>query len=301
MTTPATSTAPASASTRVTGILPPIPTPFRDGRLDLESLRRVLDDLWDYVDGFMVGGSLGETPSLSIAEREAVIRTVADHLDGERTLVVSVADNSLEHTKRLLEVAGDYGSALLALSCPNYFENDLAMLKEYFATLSDLASADLCLYDNPYVTRTILSIEDIAALHAAAPRITHVKMTDTRLGKVRQLRSRLDVTVLAGDDAVLWHHLLCGAEGIVASIPMVYPERTASMWQLFRDGDLDGAYREYRHLSHFIQCALSNQDYPAVVKATLHRREVIASSEVRLPLIPLSSERYQEVLKAFEI
>lgn len=300
MTAPATSAAPAPRATRVTGIVPPIPTPFMDGRLDLDSLRRLLDDLYGNVDGFLVGGSLGETASLSIAERETVIRTVAAHLNGQRTLVVSIADNSLEHSKRLSEVAGECGSTLLAVSCPNYFDNELAMLESYFATLGALASADLCLYDNPYVSKTVLSVDDIVALHTATPRITHVKMTDTALGKVRQLRSRLDVTVIAGDDAVLWHHLLSGAEGMMAAIPMVYPERTASMWRTFQDGDLDRAYREYRNLSHFIQCALSSQDYPGVIKAMLHRRRIIASNEVRLPLIPLSSERYHEVVAAYE-
>jgi 4-hydroxy-tetrahydrodipicolinate synthase len=175
------------------------------------------------------------------------------------------------------------------------------MLESYFAKLGDVASADLCLYDNPYVSNTVLSVDDIVALHTAAPQITHVKMTDTTLGKVRQLRSRIDVTVFAGDDAVLWHHLLCGVEGMMAAIPMVYPERTASMWRTFQDGDLDGAYREYRNLSPFIQCALSSQDYPGVIKAMLHRRGIIASDEVRLPLIPLSPERYHEIFAAYEI
>jgi 4-hydroxy-tetrahydrodipicolinate synthase len=301
MTTPATSPAPKPGSTRVTGIIPPIPTPFLEGRLDLHGLRTVLDDLSPNVDGILVGGSLGETASLSIAERETVIRTVADHFDGELALVVSITDNAVEHSKRLSEVAGECNSMLLAASCPNYFENDIAMLEAYFAALGDIASADLCLYDNPYVSQTRLSVDDIVAIQRAAPRITHVKMTDTALGKVRLLRERLDVTVFAGDDAVLWHHLLSGAEGMMASIPMVYPARALSMWRTFRDGDVDGAYREYRTLSHFIQCALSSTDYPTVIKAILHRRGIISSSEVRVPLVPLPRDRHAEILAAFEL
>ena len=300
MTTPAATRASVSRSAHVTGIVPPIPTPFLEGRLDLDSLRRLLDELFPTIDGVMVGGSLGEAASLSIAERETAIRTVADHIGSDRALVVSIADNSVEHCKRLSDVAGECGATLLALSCPNYFPNDLEMLEAYFAELNGIVSADLCLYDNPYATRTPLSIADIGALQAAAPRITHVKMTDRTLGKVRQLRDSVDVSVFSGEDSVLWHHLLCGASGMMASIPMIYPGRVASMWQAFRDGDTDSANEQYSALSHFIHCALSAPDYPAVVKAVLHHRDIISSSEMRVPLTALSRDRYDEIISAFK-
>lgn len=300
MTTPAATRANVSRSTHVAGIVPPIPTPFLEGALDLDSLRRMLDELLPSIDGVMVGGSLGEAASLSIAERETVIRTVADHIGSHRTLVVSIADNSVEHCKRLSDVAGECGAALLALSCPNYFPNDLDMLEGYFAELNAIVSADLCLYDNPYATQTPLSIADIGALQAAAPRITHVKMTDRTLGKVRQLLASVDVIVFSGEDSVLWHHLLCGASGMMASVPMIYPDRVASMWQAFREGDADGAYEQYGAFSHFIHCALSAPDYPAVVKTVLHHRGIIASSELRVPLRALSRERHNEVISAFK-
>jgi 4-hydroxy-tetrahydrodipicolinate synthase len=300
VTTPAATRANVSRSTHVTGIVPPIPTPFLDGRLDLDSLRRLLDDLFPTIDGVLIGGSLGEAASLSIPERETVIRTVARHLGGQRTHAVSIADNSLEHSKQLSEVAGECEAQLLTVSCPNYFPNDLEMLCAYFAELNGFASADLCLYDNPYVSRTPLSIGDISALQDAAPRITHVKMTDTTLGKVTQLRASLDVTVLAGEDSVLWHHLLSGVSGMMASVPMIYPEGVASMWHAFRDGNISNAYEQYITFSHFIHCALSAPDYPTVVKTILHQRGVIASDTVRVPLMPLSRERHEEISAAFK-
>jgi dihydrodipicolinate synthase/N-acetylneuraminate lyase len=282
------------------GIFPPIPTPFQDGRLDLDSLRRMLDDLVGSVDGVTVGGSLAEAASLSITERETVIRTVANHLDRDRALVVSITDNSLEQTRRLSDVAGECDAALLMLSCPNYFENDRPMLEAYFSAVADFASADLCLYDNPLASNTTLSVDDIVAIQLAAQRITHIKMTDNTMDKITQIRSRLDATIFCGDDAVLWHHLLTGAEGIMVSIPMVYPERTARMWKLVVDGDLEQAYVLYRKLSHFIHCALSQQDYPAVIKAVLHERGLLSSSEVRLPLLPLTRARRDEVFSALD-
>ncbi|HXY86621.1 MAG TPA: dihydrodipicolinate synthase family protein [Gaiellaceae bacterium] len=299
MTTSAVRTVGQPSGVRVTGIVPPIPTPFLDGRIDLDSLRRMLDELFDSVDGVLVGGSTGEAASLTVAEREAAIGTVAAHFGGERSLVVSVADNSIENSRRLSEVAGESGADLLVVSCPTYFPNDQQMLESYFGYISDFASADICLYDNPVASNTQLSVDQILALLAAVPRLTHIKVTDTALGKVEAISDRASVTIHAGDDSVLWHQLRGGAEGTMTAIAMVYPEKTATMWRSFRAGDVDDAYRVYRELSHFIHCCLSSLDYPAVVKTVFQRRGILASAEVRTPLRPLSRARLEEVVAAY--
>jgi 4-hydroxy-tetrahydrodipicolinate synthase len=285
---------------RITGIIPPIPTPFRNGRLDLDSMRRELDYLQPSVTGYLVGGSTGEYSSLSMEERDQIVRTVAAHTNGERSLVVSIADNSIEHSRRLSECAGEVGASLLVLSCPNYFPNNRAMLGEYFAAISDFASADLCLYDNPVASGTQLSIDDIAAICACAPRVTHIKVTDSAIGKMAALRESTSLVTFAGDDSVLWHHLNSGASGMMTAIPMIYPERTAEMWSLFAAGEIDAAYDQYVHMTHFIHISLSSADYPGVVKAVLHEQGALASPEVRLPLVSLSSDRRAEVLASFQ-
>jgi 4-hydroxy-tetrahydrodipicolinate synthase len=282
---------------RVTGVVPPIPTPFLDGRLDLDSLRRELDYYFESVDGVLIGGSTGEAASLSPKERESVIRTVSGHYAGERSLVVSIADNSIEVSRALSEIAGECGAQLLVLSCPSYFPNTRPMLEAYFRAIAGFASADLCLYDNPIASNTLLTVDDIVALVDAVPRLTHIKMTDTALDKVRALRNATTTTILAGDDSVLWHQLSGGAAGLMTAIPLIQPEPTARMWSAFSSGDLEAAAAAYRELTSFIHLGL-NTDYPAAVKAVLHHRQVLASSEVRLPLLPLSPARYDEVIGA---
>jgi 4-hydroxy-tetrahydrodipicolinate synthase len=284
---------------RVTGIVPPIPTPFRDGRLDLDSLRHELDYLMPSVAGYLVGGSTGEYSSLSMDEREQVIRTVSMHTNGERALVVSITDNSVEHSRRLSELGGEVGADLLILSCPNYYPNDRAMLETYFAAVTDFSSADLCLYDNPVASGTQLSIEDIVAISSASPRLSHIKVTDTTIGKVMAIAASTSLVILAGDDSVLWHHLTTGAAGIMTAIPMIYPERTAAMWSALSAGDIEVAYEEYGQLTHFIHSSLSGLDYPGVVKVVLHEQGVLASPEVRVPLVELSPARHAEVLASF--
>lgn len=281
---------------KVTGLLPPIPTPFADGAIDLDSLQRLLDDLGENVDGILVGGSVGETASLTVEERITVMEAVARHVGDQGFLAVSVADNSIVNTRRLAEAAAENGANLLVLSCPNYYENSLRMIKEYFAAVAEFAPLDLCLYDNPIASHTELRVDDIAELARAVPSLTHVKVTDTALGKVAELRERTDLVLHSGDDAVLWHQLGCGVHGAMVAMPMIYPEATRRLWSDFAAGETDSAAELYARMARFTHIALGAPDYPSVIKAVLHHRGVIASPEVRLPLVTLGPRRHAEVI-----
>lgn len=296
-------THPATAvgeSSRVTGLLPPVVTPFIDGVVDDASFVRLLDDLAPHVAGVLIGGSVGEVASLTIEERIRLVRLASETLGSDRALAVSISDNAIENTRRLSDAAGEYGAKLLMVSCPNYFTLDVPMLEAYFGAISEFAGADLCLYDNPIASHTQLAVADIAALAAAAPRLTHVKVTDTAIEKVAAIVGETSLVVHAGDDAVLWHQLTRGAHGAMVALPMMYPERTGALWRSFEAGDVDSAYGTYLPMTSFIHMALGAVDYAAVIKTVLHHRGLIASPEVRVPLAPLSRQRRQEVIASHQ-
>jgi hypothetical protein len=89
------------------------------------------------------------------------------------------------------------------VSCPKYYGNSLEMLIEYLGEVAEFASADLCLYDNPIASHTLLSVADIARIAESVPRVTHIKVTDTAIDKVAELRAATALVILAGDDAVM--------------------------------------------------------------------------------------------------
>jgi 4-hydroxy-tetrahydrodipicolinate synthase len=285
---------------RVTGLVPPIVTPMQDGEIDHDSLTRLLDYLADHVAGYLVGGSLGEVASLTIEERGGLVRAVAEHAGGERSLAVSISDNCLDASRRLADVAGEAGAELVMVSCPNYFTNSRDMLIAYFAALAEFVPTDICLYDNPIVSHTELTVEDIAAIHQAVPRVSHIKVTDTAVDKVARLKETTDLVIFAGDDSVLWHQLTRGADGAMVALPMIYPALASSLWDALQAGDEVSAFDAYGEATRFLHVGLGASDYVAAVKTVLHTRGVIASPEVRLPLLPPSESRRHEFVSALE-
>ena len=280
------------------GFIPPIATPMRNGAIDYDSLDSLVDYLRDSVSGYLVGGSVGEHPALTLDERKALTRAVARRRASDRTLAVSVADNCLENCRRMAEDAVDAGADLLLVSCPNYYTNTVPMLIAYLGEVGSYSRVPLCLYDNPIASHTTLSVTDIMALADAVPTLRAIKVTDPSPEKVRALRERTDLIVYAGDDFVLWHMLARGAHGGMVALPMIYPDESRAIWDAVQQEDWSGAEAAYRRTSHFIHIALGAPDYVPVIKTVLHQRGVIASPEVRIPILALSDERRAEVLRA---
>ena len=67
------------------------------------------------------------------------------------------------------------------------------MLIEYFGAVGEFASADICLYDNPVASHTLLSVADIARIAERCRGSTHIKVTDTEIDKVAALRAATDL------------------------------------------------------------------------------------------------------------
>ena len=140
---------------------------------------------------------------------------------------------------------------------------------------------------------------DIATIAAAAPRLTHVKVTDVSIGKVAALKETTSLTVCAGEDAVLWDQIR-DCDAAMVALPLLFPEKAAALWDAVERGDLAVAETCYRGLAPFLHAALGSADYVQVIKAVLHHRGLIASPEVRLPLLALAQRRLAEVIRAYE-
>jgi dihydrodipicolinate synthase/N-acetylneuraminate lyase len=287
--------------TRLTGFLPPVATPLRDGRLDLESLGRLLDYLSEHVSGYLVGGSVGEVASLTLEERVELMREAARRRPATHTLAVSISDNAIANSRRLSDAAGEAGADVLMVSCPNYFTNSRQMLIEYFGAVGAFASADICLYDNPIASHTQLSVADIQHIAAAVPRVTHIKVTDTEIEKVAELREATDLVIHAGEDAVLWNQFARGVDGAMVALPMIYPDVAGAMWRAREEGAMGEAYAAYARAAPFLHCSLGAPDFVGVIKTVLHHRGIIESPEVRLPLVGLAKARTAEILASLDL
>lgn len=274
------------------GLIPPMITPFRGGRVDGESIERLVEHCAAHLDGMVVAGSTGEGPSMTFAERAATIEHFSRALRGRLPLIVGVAETSLDDIRQLMRFGDEQRAAGYLVPLPFYFRHTAETIAGFFREVSGYTDREIIVYDNPYATKTVLTVADYSRLAGLRSNIRHVKITDTALAKVDAAKAGSDLILLSGSDEVMHQQVARGCEGTVTATPQVYPAELRAWFDAARAGDLTTSTRCFARLLPFInEVMIGTDDYPGVIKYGLRRRGVIASDEVRAPLAPLSGVR----------
>ena len=280
------------------GLFPPVITPFLKGRVDADSIGRLVDACAPHLDGMVVAGSTGEGPSMTFRERAATIEHFGRAMRGRLHLIVGVAETSLDGIRDLMRFGDEHDAAGYLMPLPFYYRHTDESVTNFFREVSGYTDREIIVYDNPYATKTVLTAADYAVLAGLRSNIRHVKITDTTLGKVDAAKARGSLILMSGSDDVMQQQVLRGCEGAITAVPQVFPAATRAWFEAARGGDAAASCRLFAPLLPFVnEVMIGTDDYPAVTKFALRHRGVIASDEVRSPLTALGEAR-RRILRA---
>lgn len=282
------------------GIWVPIVTPFHNGAIDFDGLRRLVSHLLEKgVDGIVVCGTTGEAAALGKHEQLAVLDAVLERVPPER-VVMGLAGNNLAE---LLQFQGEILKRSLAgllVPPPYYIRPSQAGLEAFFNTVADASSVPVILYDIPY--RTGIAFEQTTLLRIVAhERIVAIKDCGGNPANTFALLSSGQVDVLCGEDNQIFGALCLGAKGAIAASAHVHPELFVTLYQQIRDNRLAAGRTTFFQLLPLIH-SLFIEPNPAPVKTAL-ALEGLIHDELRAPM-QCSSEatavRLKEVLAVLE-
>ena len=284
----------------VTGILPVIPTPFRDSRFDAVSFGRLLAHMLPHVDGYTLLGSTGEAPSLTLAARREITEAALAMTPRDKAVIVGVSSTCLEDTVSLARHAQDHGCAAVLCAAPYYFANTDDGILRFLAQLDAALNVDLCFYDNPQATKTLLAAGAISGWARELEHLTSVKLTDHDLSKIDAWHAA-GLTVLAGDDPIIFRYLAAGVDGAIVIAPAVFPEPFRRTYDLARAGDTSAAFEIFaREILPFVH-VFGIGDEIATTKALLAAVGIFASSQVLPPLLPATEARTELLRAAYDL
>lgn len=285
---------------KISGSLPVIPTPFRDNRIDFDSLVRLFEYLFPELDGYTLCGSTGEAVSLTLDERIELMKFAARHTPGSKTIVAGLTHTSLEEMVKLARCAEELGLQAGLVPCPYYFPNSFPMVLEFFRALDRASGLELVLYDNPIYTKTWLSAQELVTIVRACEHLKSVKLTDHDLDKIPVLKQH-GVTVFSGDDVVAFRSLLAGVDGSMIIAPAVFPAAYQETVRLLGQGKTAQALRLFsERILPFIHLFGMGDEVPNT-KALYQHLGIFRSGDVRLPLLEPSPERTREVVLAYDL
>ena len=281
---------PAQSSPVQTGIWLPLITPFRDGALDGGSLRRLFHHyLQQPIDGIILAGTTGEAMTLSDDEIDQMIEIGAAEVAGRLPLYLGLGGSDTRGQARHL--AALHGRAVdgYLISCPAYTRPSQDGLYHHFAALAAETDRPILIYNIPYRTGVNMSNETLLRL-ADLPTIRGIK--DCCADPVQSaslLRQRPeDFAVLTGEDAWYYTALMHGADGGILASAHIRTAEFAAIRHAIQTSDHRDALRRWDDLIGLVRLLFAEPN-PAAIKHWLWRAGLIASPELRLPMMPAST------------
>jgi 4-hydroxy-tetrahydrodipicolinate synthase len=292
---------PRPDTTRLRGSIVPLVTPFHDGRLDEDALRRLVEfQIRHGSHGISVLGTTGEPTSLTPDERERVMALAVEAAGGRVPVLVGTGSNNHDETLRYTRLAEQLGADALLLIVPYYNKPSQRGLYEHFRRAAAATRLPVVLYNIPGRSAVNLEPDTLAQLHAACENIVGVKEANTHLDQVSRVLARCgrDFLVYSGIETLCFPMLALGGAGHVSATGNVTPERVARLYDLCAAGRWDEA-RDLHYELLDLNEVLFLETNPGPVKAALGMMGLI-DPEVRLPLAPVSEATAQRVRAALD-
>jgi 4-hydroxy-tetrahydrodipicolinate synthase len=225
-------------------------TPFaQDGSLDVDGAQKLAVHLVDQQrnDALVISGTGGESPTTTDAEKETLIRAVAEAVGDRARIVAGVGTNNTAHTIELARAAEKAGAHGLLVVTPYYNKPPQAGLIRHFTTVADATGLPVMLYDIPHRAGVPIATETLLRL-AEHPAIVAVKDAKGDLAGSAQVLARTGLAYYSGEDASTLPWLSIGAVGVVGTSTHLIGAPTKEMITAYERGDTATALALHRRL-----------------------------------------------------
>ncbi|CUH75497.1 4-hydroxy-tetrahydrodipicolinate synthase [Tropicibacter naphthalenivorans] len=270
------------------GSMPALVTPFKNGAVDFDALKRLVDWQIDQGShGLVPVGTTGESPTLTHEEHEAVIDCVVQATKGRVPVIAGAGSNNTAEAVRFTQFAAKVGAQGALVVTPYYNKPTQAGLIAHFTAVHDSADIPIVIYNIPgrsAVDMTPATMGELAKL----PRIVGVKDATGDLARIcaQRITCGPDFIQVSGEDATAHGFNAQGGTGMISVTANVAPALCAQMQNACLANDYAKALELQDrlmplHAAIFTEPGVSGAKY-AMAKLGL------CDGEVRLPLLPVT-------------
>lgn len=269
------------------GSMTALVTPFLNGELDLETLKKLVDrQIAEGTTGLVPVGTTGESPTLSHEEHEIVVETVVKAAAGRVPVIAGAGSNNTAEAIRFMLFAHEVGADAALVVTPYYNKPTQGGLIAHYTALHDCCELPIFIYNIPGRSAVDMTAATMGTL-AKLPRIIGVKDATADMTRVSEQRMTCgkDFIQLSAEDASALGFNAHGGTGCISVTANVAPRLCAEFQASMLAGDYAAALTHQDrlmplHQAIFIEPGLVGAKY-ALAKLGL------CSPEVRSPLIAL--------------
>ncbi|GGM09636.1 4-hydroxy-tetrahydrodipicolinate synthase [Pseudooceanicola nanhaiensis] len=277
------------------GSLPALVTPFKNGAVDMDTLKKLVD--WHVEEGshgLVPVGTTGESPTLSHREHEEVIEAVVAFSAGRLPVIAGAGSNNTTEGVRLIQYAAKVGADAALVVTPYYNKPTQRGLYEHFKAMHDSCELPIIIYNIPgrsVIDMTPATMGELAKL----PRIIGVKDATGKIERVSMQRATCgaDFVQLSGEDATALGFNAHGGVGAISVTANVAPRLCAEFQEATLAGDYAKALTYQDRLMPLHEAIFIE---PGLAGAKFAMSELgLCSDEVRLPLTGLEDSTKEKI------
>ncbi len=280
------------------GVFPAVTTKFTDNdELDFDAFDVNLNaQLEAGVDGFILGGSLGEASVLTDDEKFELLKHTIDFVGGKVPVILNIAEQTTKAAVASAQRAFDTGADGLMLLPPMRYNSEERETIAYISAVAESTPLPIMIYNNPVDYKIEVTLDMFEKL-AVYDNIQAVKESTRNVSNVTKMINRFGnrFAILTGVDPLAMESLVMGADGWVAGLVDAFPKETVAIFRLVKAGRIAEALTIYRWFLPVLELDI----HPKLVQY-IKLAEVatgIGTENVRAPRLPLIGDERTNVLK----
>lgn len=279
-----------NVSKKIGGVITALVSPFYKEKLDTESFSKLVKaQLKDGINGFVINGTTGESPTLEKDEVKELFQIAKKNTANEIALIVGTGSNNTAKTIQATKFASELGADAALVVTPYYNKPPQRGLIAHFTAVADASDIPIILYDVPGRTITALEVATVAEL-SRHKNIIGIKDATGNMQNLKQQRETCakDFIFLSGDDATCVEYAALGGHGVISVISHLLGKPLVQLMKAAIEKSASAAaeWQKYAKLTSGIYVEAN----PIPVKAALKEIGLIRSAELRLPLVELAAQ-----------
>ena len=283
-----------------TGAATAIITPFKDGKIDYDSFKNIIEfQISNGVDGIVVAGTTGEAATLTHEEHCQCIDFVVKQVDGRVPVIAGTGSNDTAYGIELSQYACEAGADALLLVTPYYNKATPKGLIKNFLETADKTNKPIILYNVPSRTGCNISLPVYKEL-AKHERIVAVKEASGNLSTIAELIDECGdyFDIYSGNNDQIVPIMSIGGKGVISVLSNILPKETHDLCNYCLNGDFaKGAEMQLKYLK--LINALFCEVNPVPVKTAMATLGY-CTEEMRLPLCEMEDANKEKLINAMK-
>jgi 4-hydroxy-tetrahydrodipicolinate synthase len=271
------------------GSMPALITPFKDGKIDEQAFRALID--WQITSGshgLVPVGTTGEGPTLTHEEHRRAVDICIDEARGRVPVIAGAGSNNTAEAIELCRHAEQSGADAVLVVTPYYNKPTQVGLYQHFKAVSDAIGIPIFIYNIPPRSVVDMSVDTMKRL-SELPNIVGVKDATGDVGRVSRQRHAIgpDFIQLSGEDMTALAAMAAGGHGCISVTANIAPSLCAEQMEATFEGNWSHALKIQDrltplHAAIFAEPGVNGTKYALSLLGRVR-------AETRLPLVPVSA------------